>query len=254
VTYSPPKTEELLVSNKRKKVNHPQLSLDGQPIKQVPHHKHLGLTIASDLSWTEHITTIADKATRRLGILRPLKYKLDRLSLEKIYKCFIRPTMEYGDVIWHNPSQVLDLLERVQMNAARIVTGATARCSSEGLYSETAWEPLADRRDFHRLTLYYKILNGKAPFYLANLMPTQVRDRTHYLLRNRENLDQPFARINIHYYSFVPAATRAWNELKNITKNLLSVQAFKNAHSRLLPKPKPCFTLGADWRHQYMPG
>ena len=56
-----------------------------------------------------------------------------------------------------------DDLEKVQLNAARIVTGATARCTSQGLYNETKLKTLADRRQFHRLTLFYKMLNGKAP-------------------------------------------------------------------------------------------
>jgi len=33
-----------------------------------------------------------------------LKFRLDRLSLEKLFLSFIRPLLEYGDVVWdpHN--------------------------------------------------------------------------------------------------------------------------------------------------------
>ena len=34
--------------------------------------------------------------------MRKLKYKLDRKSLETIYTVFIRPLLEYGDVVWNN--------------------------------------------------------------------------------------------------------------------------------------------------------
>ena len=34
--------------------------------------------------------------------MRKLKFKLDRKSLEIIYTAFIRPLLEYGDVIWDN--------------------------------------------------------------------------------------------------------------------------------------------------------
>ena len=37
--------------------------------------------------------------------MRKLKFKLDRKSLETIYTAFIRPLLEYGDVIWDNGSQ-----------------------------------------------------------------------------------------------------------------------------------------------------
>jgi hypothetical protein len=244
VSFSPPKTEELLISTKRNETAHPPLTLSNTPIKRVPHHKHLGLTISDDLTWKEHITTICDKANRKLGLLRPLKYKLNRLSLEQIYKGFIRPMLEYGDIIWQSPSLLLDSFERVQLNAARIVTGATARCSSQGLYDETSWEPLSNRREFHRLMLYFKILNNKAPQYLIDLLPNRVNERTNYALRNRNQLDIPVARINILANSFFQAGARLWNDLANDKKALPSVPAFKRAHQSALPKVQPLYYFG----------
>ena len=37
--------------------------------------------------------------------MRQLNYKLDRKSLETIYTAFIRPILEYGDVICDNCAQ-----------------------------------------------------------------------------------------------------------------------------------------------------
>ena len=166
------------------------------------------------------------------------------MSLEQIYKGFIRPILEYGDIVWHSPGLNLLPLERVQLNAARIVTGATARCSSEGLYEETCWEPLSHRRDFHRLTLFYKVVNHKAPKYLVDLLPQQVNSRTNYQLRNRLQLDVPYTRLNILANSFFPAATRLWNDLSNEIKNLPSVEAFKRKYRASLPKSEPLFYFG----------
>jgi hypothetical protein len=236
VDFSPPKTKELLISKKRDPIDHPQLKLDGEPIVSVDSHKHLGLTISNDLTWKDHINEMVDKANRRLGILRSLKYKLDRLSLERIYMGFIRPLLEYGDIIWDSPSEALNALERVQLNAARIVTGATARCSSEGLYRETGWEPLSSRRAHHRLTLMFKIMNGKAPMYLIDLEPILVQERTGYMLRNRGDIDVPYARTNLYSNSFFPSTIRLWNELDIRVKNLPSVDAFKAHHKRSLPR------------------
>jgi hypothetical protein len=244
VNFSPPKTEEVLISNKRNKVDHPPAFLNGVPIKRVASHKHLGLVIASDLTWKEQIAEVVDKANRRLGIMRTLKFKLDRLSLERIYKGFIRPLLEYGDIVWDSPSEVLNSLEAVQLNAARIVVGATARCSTQGLYNETKWEPLSNRREHHRLTLMFKILNGKAPSYLADLVPNLVQDRTGYLLRNRGHIDIPFARLLVFANSFFPRTVAMWNDLNRATQNLPSVEAFKASFSRALPKQDPLVYFG----------
>jgi hypothetical protein len=49
---------------------------------------------------------------------------IDRYSLENNYISFIRPLMEYADVIWDNQKQnLINKLENIQLDAARIVTG-----------------------------------------------------------------------------------------------------------------------------------
>ena len=55
-----------------------------------------------------------------------LKYELDRKSLEIIYTTFIRPILEYANVIWDNCSDYQKQeLEKIQIKAARIASGAT---------------------------------------------------------------------------------------------------------------------------------
>ena len=48
----------------------------------------------------------------------------DRFSLERIYMSFILPILEYADVIWDSQN-LINKLENVQLDAARIVTGGT---------------------------------------------------------------------------------------------------------------------------------
>jgi hypothetical protein len=55
--------------------------------------------------------------------MRKSRTFLDRYSLEKIYISFIRPLMEYADVIWDNQKQnLINKLENIQLDAARIVS------------------------------------------------------------------------------------------------------------------------------------
>ena len=55
--------------------------------------------------------------------------------------------LEYADIIWNNiPEYLGDKLERIQIEAARIVTGATKLCSKQNLYYDTGWETLSERR------------------------------------------------------------------------------------------------------------
>jgi hypothetical protein len=48
-------------------------------------------------------------------------------------------------------------LERLQLEAARIITGLPIFTSTEYLYRETAWERLEERRTRRKLQLLYNI-------------------------------------------------------------------------------------------------
>ena len=63
------------------------------------------------------------------------------------------------------------LLDSVQYEAARLVTGAIKGTSSVRLYKELAWEPLSSRSEFHLLSQFYKIIKNLAPHSLSELLP-----------------------------------------------------------------------------------
>ena len=112
--------------------------MQNQHISEVDCHKHLGLYFTKDCSRHQHINYIKEKAWLRINIMRKLKIKLDRKSLETIYLTFIRPLLEYGDVILDNCTQYeKDELDKIQNEAARIVTGTIKLVSINSLYNET---------------------------------------------------------------------------------------------------------------------
>ena len=74
-------------------------------------------------------------------MLRALKFKLDRKSLETLYISFIRPLLEYGDTLFDKcTKQDKQELDTIQVEAARIVTATTKLVSHERLYKETVWD------------------------------------------------------------------------------------------------------------------
>ena len=131
---------------KQNKPLHPPLNMAQLNINEITSHKHLGLIFSDDGSWHEHIDHVKAKSWFRLNILRKLMFQLDQKSLEIIYTSFIRPFLEYSNVVWDNCTQYESKdLEKIQNEAARIVTGATKLTTLQSLYIETAWESLASR-------------------------------------------------------------------------------------------------------------
>ena len=75
-------------------------------LAEVSSHKHLGLVLSNDCIWHQHIDYITKQAWNRINIMRKLKFKFDRNSLEIIFATFVRPLLEYRDIIWDNCIQL----------------------------------------------------------------------------------------------------------------------------------------------------
>ena len=156
VTINPTKTECMTFSAKRTKQQHPDLFYDGKKIHEVSHHTQLGVTLSSSLSWREHILNIYEKGSKRLNVLKGIKYQVGRDTLRALYKYLVRPLMEYADVVWSGCSDTeSDLLDSVQYEAGKIVTDAMKGTSRQRLMCELGWEELKTRRVIHKLTLYF---------------------------------------------------------------------------------------------------
>jgi hypothetical protein len=204
--------------------------MNNQIIPEVEFHKHLGLFFTGSLTWAKHIDYIKSKAWQRINILRTLKFKLDRHSLETIYISFIRPLLEYGDIIFDNCSHTeKEELEKINYEAARIVTGATKLVSIEKLFIEVGWEHLSKRRLKHKLITFYKMLHGLAPQYLCDLVPNNVGSTTSYNLRNNDHIQSVHSRTRLYQYSFLPSVVREWNSLPISTRQITSLSLFKHS-------------------------
>lgn len=107
VTFNPTKTESLLITNKKHRNQHPNLYFSRSLIQEMSTHKHLGLNFSNNGQWALHIDDIVRKASSRPHILRTHKYDLNRKSLETLYFSYIRPILEYADVIWDNTTAEL---------------------------------------------------------------------------------------------------------------------------------------------------
>ena len=215
-------------------------------LKEASTHKHLGITFSSSCTWSEHINNITDTAWKRLNIIRALKFKISRLALEKLYTAYVRPLLEYSDSVWDNCSNDCKRqLESIHNEAARIVSGATKLCSIEKMLADLGWESLHDRRQKHKLVIFYKIVNSLVPDYLSNLLPPLVQERTTYSLRNANDIRSIHAHTNLFFNSFLPSTIRAWNDLPDNVKEASTVSSFKYRLNRDLRAPPKYFNAGS---------
>jgi hypothetical protein len=218
----------------------PQLYFDNVQLNFVEHHKHLGVTLSQDGSWHEHITNIVSSASKILRSMKMIKFKVQRSTLNNIYISYLRPRLEYASLLWDNCTQYeKDILEKMQYEAARIVTGLTRSVSIQNLLKEIGWVSLAERRKIQKLVLVYKDKHNLLPLYLSQLFLPLVENanENQYNLRNNINYVTMTRRTEIYSKSVIPSSIQLWNELSVNIRESDSLANFKRKLKEIYKPP-----------------
>ena len=94
---------EVLFSQKKEIGHHEPLYFNGAIVARENTHKHLGLTLDSKLTFTYHVVDKIKVANKLIGTLKYLSKYLPLKTLAQMYKMFVRPHLDYADVIYHIP-------------------------------------------------------------------------------------------------------------------------------------------------------
>ena len=89
----------MLFSRKKKIQVHPTISLNNVQAERVSCQKHLGILLDKKLNFKQYIDSALSKVNKGISVIKKT-YKYYRESLVTIYKAFLRPLIEYGDIIF----------------------------------------------------------------------------------------------------------------------------------------------------------
>ena len=98
--------------------------------------KFLGLTIAPNLSWNNHILQVINKIKPGIAILFKLRGSLPTYTLLQIYFSLIQSHLSYAILIWgSSPQKHISKLLKLQKKAVRIIAQKCPRTSCRPLFS-----------------------------------------------------------------------------------------------------------------------
>ena len=122
-------------------------------VPQTSLQKHLGMFLDSKLNFSEHLKIIFRKTNKTIGLLPELHTILPRAPLITIYKAFIRPYLDHGDMTYDQTFNKLfqQKMETNWYNPALEITGAIRGSSREKLYQELGLDTLQQRRWYRKL-------------------------------------------------------------------------------------------------------
>lgn len=94
--------------------HYPSFVSNSTSATQMPSYKYLRVMFSEDVAWNSHIEAKTNKAGKALCYLRNLYAAPSNVKL-MVYDSFVRPQLEYGNIIW-NPLQtcLINALEFIQ--------------------------------------------------------------------------------------------------------------------------------------------
>ena len=214
--------KEVLFSRKKSKVIHPNLTFIRKDFHNSFFLKHLGLVLDSKLNFDMHLKDKISIVNNGIALLTKLRYSIPRKPLLSIYKAFLRPHLDYCDVIYDKPRNEKNL-ESIQYNATLAITGAIKGTSKEKLYNELGLEYLRYRRWMRRLCLFHKVFNLHSPKDLYDIIPRATRS---YTTRNNKNIPSFNCRTEYFINSIFPNVINEWNKLDKKITNITSHYTF----------------------------
>ena len=125
------------------------------------------------LDFSLHLKNVLNKVNKIIGLLRKHQNTLPRTSSITTFKSFIRPCLDYGDIIYERAysTSFHENIESIQYSAALTITGPERGTSRENLYQCLGLESLQQRYWYRKLCSLFKITNNQSPSYLFQLVP-----------------------------------------------------------------------------------
>ena len=212
-------------------LSHPPIKFNERIITKCNHQKHLGIILDPNLNFNTHIDQKIKKCNKLIGLIRRRSVNLPRSALLTIYKSFIRPHLDYGDILYDKPNNenFQNKIEKVQSRACLTIADAIQGTSRKKIYEELGLHSLAKRRWQSKLIFFHKIVNHLLPDYLYLYMDLCSQENYHLRSASTSAI-RPFpSRTKSFKKSFFPYCINEWNNLTVEIRNAKSINIFKKS-------------------------
>ena len=179
--------KELRISFAKEQRVFDPIIIEGKEVELVTSTKLQGLTIASDLSWNDHVTEITKKASKSLYFLTQLKRAgVPKQYLALFYVSYVRSVIDYAAPVFFNglPQYLKKEPVRLEKRAVSIIT--SGKCNSA---IEVGLTPILEHYYVLCSTLFDNIVSDPNHKLKALLPPDY--DNSRYNLRRQRHFNMP---------------------------------------------------------------
>ena len=113
--------QEVIFSRKLNKPADPNLTFNNSQVSQTESQEYLNFRQKTKLLKSEHLKSVFDKISKTISLIRKFQAILARFSSPSIYKTFVRPHLDYEDIVYYQTYNAS--FESFQYSACLTITG-----------------------------------------------------------------------------------------------------------------------------------
>ena len=203
-----------------------RVSICNQDIFQVKETVFLGVVLDENLTWIPHISNVARKVSKAVGIMSKASFYLPKRALLTLYYSLIYPYLQYCTSVWGStyPSN-LNRLFLLQKRAVRIISN-----EAFDAHSDTSFEDLKILKFnciylLHIGKLMFQFKSGMLPHSFDNKFSLNSQNHT-YDTRNSKLFHIPKCRTNLRKFALRYQGPKFYNSLNADTQKASTLSSF----------------------------
>ena len=175
------KTEAMIVSSSRLISSAPlpdSLVAGDSSVQFAQSVKNLGVTLDMHLTMVPHIVNLIRSANLELRRISSIRHFLSTYATQTLVSAFVLSRLDYcNSLLFGCPQYLIDKLQKVQNNAARLVSRARKTDHVTPLLRQLHWLPVESRIRYKISSLCFSIVSSTGPAYLSDLLELYTPSR-----------------------------------------------------------------------------
>lgn len=207
-------------------LNISDICIDNFKIERVYVTKFLGVLIDDKLCWKEHIKLVCGKIARNMSILFKVRYKLDQVTMHKLYSTLIFPYLFYCIEVWGNANKtVIQTIVRMQKKVIRIICNLKRNEHTSKYFKLLNELKLDDLYKLKIAVLLFKAKNSLLPDNIQRLFKLDCNQKYH--TRQKEDFRIKFTKSKRQAIMPSFQGVHIWNSLHTELKMCKTLHMFK---------------------------